>query len=296
MFQKVAKWIVLIWLMGLWPLAGCVRLNPHASTMATPPLVTVPCHEQLLEEMQRRYQATQSLMLSVDVSIVGLNLGDNQSPRREPMSGYILMREPDNLRVILFAPIAHIRVFDMVSNREGYRIAIPAKRRYIVGKNSESPSVASGIGTIQPWVVRDALRIPALGQKETTSFIIMEDLATTDKNGKATKHQELLLSVHRISEDTKRIVTVRTIRFDGASHLPIEQDMYGPDGHLTTKVSYRSYRTIDDVPYPTALTITRPREKLQFVLRVNSQSFNRALGDDQFELAFPESATIEQVP
>ena len=56
------------------------------------------------------------------------------------VSGYILFKKPDSIRVLGLDPVIGSTVFDMASVAENFRIYIPSKNRFIVGRNDAPPT------------------------------------------------------------------------------------------------------------------------------------------------------------
>ena len=259
------------------------------------PTSAIASHEQLLTEIRNRYGAVRSATLSVDVTASAPPAHSETLGAYSRLSGYILLRKPDDLRIILFVPIAHIRALDMVSNHEGFRLAIPAKRRYLTGTNREDPHPAPEIEGLRPQIIRDALLVRAPEEGETSSFVVTSTGVGAD-NKKMIERQQYLLSIHRTTVGSTMARTERTILLDGLTHLPITQEIYRRDGTLGTRITYDDYRPTELGPFPTVVTIWRPKEHLRIVFRLRKVAWNQTLADDQFEMNFPEGARIETLP
>ena len=52
---------------------------------------------------------------------------EGQSHRLQQISGYILVRKPDMLRMIGLFPIVRNKAFDMVSDGNEFKLSIPAE-------------------------------------------------------------------------------------------------------------------------------------------------------------------------
>ena len=49
--------------------------------------------------------------------------------------GYILFRKPADIRIIGLYPVVRSKAFDMVSNGTDFRLYLPSKNRFIIGRN-----------------------------------------------------------------------------------------------------------------------------------------------------------------
>ena len=69
--------------------------------------------------------------------------------------GYVLARKPDALHMVGLMPIVRTTAFDMVSDGQEFKLWIPPKNRFVVGKND----------------VADAERRPADGEYPSAEYL-----------------------------------------------------------------------------------------------------------------------------
>ncbi len=80
----------------------------------------------------------QSMQATVDIdtSVGGAKKG--QVTEYEQIRGFVLARKPEMLRMIGLYPIVRNRAFDMVSDGHNFKLWIPTKNRFVVGRNDVS--------------------------------------------------------------------------------------------------------------------------------------------------------------
>jgi hypothetical protein len=71
--------------------------------------------------------------------------------------------------------------------------------------------------------------------------------------------------------------------------------MYDSGGNLETQVDYVNYQDFDSNKYPSLVTIKRPLEESQVVLRVESVKENLPLTDDQFVIKLSDDTQIQNL-
>ena len=60
-------------------------------------------------------------------------------------------------------------------------------------------------------------------------------------------------------------------------------------------MNYTNYQDFDSIKYPSLVTIKRPLEESQIVLRVESVKENLPLTDDQFVVKLPDDTQIQNL-
>ena len=59
----------------------------------------------------------------------------SQITEYKDVRGYILFRKPEHIRIIGLYPVVRNKAFDMVSDGSTFRLYIPAKNRFVTGRN-----------------------------------------------------------------------------------------------------------------------------------------------------------------
>lgn len=284
--------------LGLLPsLTGCFRVTRAVQKSHPPAAVFTTSLDQILKETQDRYDAIKTMNASVE--IVASTGGDKQGKVVEytALSGYVLMRKPEDLRVILFLPIAHLRAVDMVTDGKIFKLSIPPKNRFITGTNAAEPKSKNPLENLRPNVFSDSLIIKPQQEGELVALTSDERIYRPIANPKDLIAEPTYeLSFLRGVPGKTELKTQRVVHIGRGTMLPFQQDIYDRNGQLETQAVYEKYEKFGDVEFPSKITIRRPKDQLSLTVTVNKLAVNQTLEDDQFELNPPENVKVEQLP
>ncbi len=152
--------LVLTGLVGVTGLTGCfssVRRVEQVQT-TTAPLQTASV-SQLESQISARDAAIKTLNASVLITASTGGGKEGQVKTYTSFRGYIYVRKPRELRVIMVLPVIGSEAMDMVSNGSSFKMLIPPQKRAIVGtnevtkpsKNALENSAACGVLSIPCW-------------------------------------------------------------------------------------------------------------------------------------------------
>ena len=152
------RYRALFLLLVVFPLTGCLfRSRRVERQISTAPLKSAT-QAELIEYINVQAAKIKSLQATVDIdtSVGGIKKGkvvDYQQIR-----GYILLRKPAMLRMIGLLPIVRNRAFDMVSDGREFKLWIPPKNRFVVGRNDvETHNQQQPMENLRPQQIYDAL-------------------------------------------------------------------------------------------------------------------------------------------
>jgi outer membrane lipoprotein-sorting protein len=250
--------------------------------------------EQLVEQLNRRWIALDSLNASVDIQASVLKSKEGIARDYSSFRGIILMRKPEMLRVYGRVPVIGTRMFDMVSDGHVFTLYIPSKNKVVKGANALKKKSANQVENMRPGFFLDAMLVRGLEPGDLYAVT-----AETDTLADATKKHlyivpEYVISIMRSNPGSKQLTPVRVITLRRDDLLPYEQDLYDSEGDLETQVTYANYRDFGTSKYPSTVTIKRPLEEYQIVLTVESVQENQPLTDDQFQINNIPAGTLTQ--
>src|ERR1051326_4873605 len=75
----------------------------------------------------------------------------------QQISGYVLIRRPDMIRMIGLFPLVRNKAFDMVSDGTQFKLWIPVKNKFYVGHNEVMKPAANPLQNLRPQVIYEAL-------------------------------------------------------------------------------------------------------------------------------------------
>ena len=281
-------------MVGLAPaLTGCLTHTYRVQKIRPADVVMNATLDQLLTHVETRFNQIQSL--NATVQIVASEGGSRQGQviQHPSFSGYIFLRKPQDLRVLLRVPILGSQALDMVSDGKTWKLWIPPRHVAMTGTSAVADPSQHGLESLRPAVIFDSLLIQALGPDQIVVLTQDSRIVANEKDKKdLIEEPDYDLSIlEQPHGQTAR--TVRVIHIGRTNLLPYQQDIYGPDGTVITRAMYSNYQKFGDVPFPMKIDIKRPQDQYGLTITVSKLALNQKLEDDQFDLKFPEGIPIK---
>ncbi len=287
-------------------LTGClsVRTRTVGKTVIAPHVLDATL-DQLVTQMDVRYKAIQTLSASVDVAATTGGEHEGQVKEIPTFAGYIFLRKPSDLRVLLLLPVIRSRALDMVSDGATFKLLVPPKSRAITGSDVrmdppfEEPGTAvpqaSSLDSLRPNIIRDALLVPPLAEGE---FITLTQHAhilvapTGHKEGVEEPDYDVTVLRERNGRQLER---VRVIHIGRTNLLPYGQDIYDHHGRIVTQIAYSRYAKSGDTDFPMNILISRPIDEYTLNIAITKLQVNPKLDDEQFILKFPDNIPVQKM-
>jgi hypothetical protein len=282
-------------------LTGCVTVRTVNKTVLAPD-VRKATLDDLLKKMAEEYAAVQTLTLT-GVEITATSGGSRQGQVKEYPSfpGYILLRKPADLRVIMLVPIARRSALDMVSDGKDFKVVISEpKCKAIVGLEDVMKPTQTGLESLRPKIIRDALQIPPVSADE---FVTLTEnsrlIAPAHGHKEAIEEPDYDLSVlhHKPGEaDPHVLAKERVIHISRVNLLPYEQDLYDDQGRIQTTISYSKFQKFGTIDYPMSIFIKRPLDEYTLRIDIGKLRLNEPMDDPlQFTLTIPTGCPVQQM-
>jgi outer membrane lipoprotein-sorting protein len=293
--MKIRKALALATVAVLPALTGCLSHTRIVPKTRVADVIMSTSLDAMAGQINTRYNAIQTMNATVEISATtggGLQGKETQSLA---FSGYILMRKPEYLRVLLLLPVVRTQALDMVSDGSNFKLYIPPRHRAIVGSNTLTTTSKNGLENLRPDVIFDSMFIQ--GPDENQILSMTTDIRVIE-SGKKKKDliEEPAYAVQILSKPDGSDRTVRTIRvihINSTDLLPYQQDIYDADGKVITKAYYSNYQFYGSNPFPSNIIIERPRDHYSLTINITRLTMNGHLDDDQFELKIPEGINVE---
>jgi len=280
-------------------LTGCLSLtvrNRTVSKTVRAPIVMDATLEQLNARIADQFAAVKTLNASVDIkaSVGGSSVGEVKE--YPSFAGFVLLRKPSDLQVLMLVPVVRSMALDMVSDGKDFKLLIPPKSKAIVGSDQEvaEPS-KNGLDNLRPYIIREALLVPPVLPNE---FVTLTEnariLPPAAGKKEATEEPDYDLTVSR-TKSGNVLETVRVIHIGRATLKPYEQDVYDHAGRLVTVVTYDKYQKFGDIDFPTSILISRPIDQYTLLITVDKLTLNQQLDDEQFVLKIPDNVPITKM-
>ncbi len=271
------------------PSTGCLfrtrkveqNLSPVALKSATKPELVAYINSQAAKV--ETMQAT----VDIDTAVGGAKKG--KVTEYKEIRGYVLARKPAMLRMIGLLPIIRNTAFDMVSDGRQFRLSIPPKNRFVVGRNDITASnPQQPLENLRPQMIYDALMLRAIDPQHEIAVMESDFETVTGEKGRIYQQPDYVIDVIRTENGNTWLS--RKIVFSRINLLPNRQLIYDESGTLATDARYRDYRDYNTVLFPSSIQILRPEEEYDITLHMVKLDINLPLDNNKFVLEKPAGA------
>ena len=289
MSQSLRYRAILIFLVVM-PLTGCLFHSRKVERQVSNAPLKSAMQQELIDFINSQASKIKTMQATVDIdtSVGGAQRGKVTDYKQ--IRGYVLARKPAMLRMIGLMPIVRNRAFDMVSDGKEFKLWIPPKNKFVVGRSDvPSHNASQPLENVRPQAIYDALLLPEITPDE---IAVLENgyETVTDAKHHRVEQPDYELDVIRKGEHAWYLS--RKIVFSRTDLLPHRQLLYNQNGELTTDATYENYRDFGGVMFPTQISIYRPREEYDITLTIVKLQLNQPLTNDQFVLQQPPGAEV----
>src|SRR5579863_3265541 len=278
-------------LLAALPLSGCLFRSHKVEPAMNVASLKTATQQELIDAINREAAKIQTMQATVDIdtSVGGEKKG--KVTEYQQIRGYVLARKPSMLRMIGLLPIVRNRAFDMVSDGQDFKLWIPPRNRFVVGRNDVvSRNPAQPLENLRPQHLYNALLLrPVDPQNEIAVLENDTDLASDPKSHKAARAQYV---IDVIRKSDAGWVLSRKVVFSRLDLLPHRQLLYDADGNVATNAAYENYKEENGIEFPWQIEIARPQEEYDITLNFVKLELNQTLGDDKFLLEEPAGAEV----
>jgi hypothetical protein len=276
-------------------LTGCYKHTRIVEQIRTPDVVMNASADALIRHLNSNFDALQTLNTSVTLtaSVGGGHAG--KVTTYTSFKGYVLMRKPRDLRVIMQVPVFGGVAMDMVSDGNSFKLIIPRENKAMVGTDEVKTPSKKPLENLRPHVFLDGFLIRGVSPDDFVALTQSDRILTTDVR----KHQAIeepdydLAILHKEASNILR--TVRVLHYSRVTLLPFQQDIYDEGGRIVTTVLYDKYQRFGDIDFPMSIDIRRPYDEYELKIDVTKLSANKPLDNDQFDLQIPTGMTIQNM-
>jgi outer membrane lipoprotein-sorting protein len=283
----------LLLLVVLLSASGCGFRASHPVKMLTSTATLKDATlDQLVESINTNAEKLKTLKATVDIDSSVLEEKKNRVKDNPQVSGLILVRKPEMLRMRIYVPLLHNIMADMVSNGKNFELASPIKSKFYVGSNLQpgKPS-PQPLENLRPQHISDALLLkPIEAGKE---IAVLENSTEVVKDPKTHKDvQQLAYTLVVIDKDDKGYYLSRRIVFSRTDLQPHEQSIYNRQGQIVTFARYENITEYSGITFPAIVSIQRPVEGYGITISMVKLDMNVPLTDEQFVLTQPAGSQL----
>ncbi len=279
----------------LLPLTGCLVHTYKVQQPRMPPIVRDAAGDELVQLVNKQSQILQTLKAEVtfQVSVGGVIKG--KVTDYTSLSGYILLRSPEMLRVLGLLPVVHTPAFDLASDGKTFTLTVPHTSKAYVGSNAVTRPTANPIENLRPNLFFDTMILRPIAPDDLVTRTTEAKTFTNPATHQLMLDPEYNLAVVRRRANSQELIPERVIHFDRTTLLPSGVDVYNDAGTIETQATYGPYATFGDRRFPATITIKRPIDEYQIVLSILKLTVNQPLADNQFVLKVPEGYTVRKL-
>ena len=277
----------------LWN-TGCgvfLRRRPVEDLYSKAPLQEAT-QQQLIDIVNQQAETIHSLKATVDIDTSAGGVKKGHVTDYKEIRGYVLAKKPDALHMIGLMPFVRTTAFDMVSDGQQFKLWIPPKNKFVIGKNQiVTPNADQPMENIRPQNIYEALLIRHIDP--SSEIAVKENGYETlhDAKGRRVLQDDYELTVIKKSPD-KGWVLERKIIFSRIDLKPHEQFIYSENGQVATDAKYAEYKDFNGTSFPSRIQIYRPQEEYDITLNMLKVEINTPLKDEQFVLQQPPGAQV----
>jgi len=212
-------------------------------------------------------------------------ISDETSERWKTASGYISLKRPDSVRLVLRSPLG--TEVDMASIGDDFCVWIPSKNGFYIGKNSAKELVSEGFAIpMRASHLFDAI-LPQNIKTDTPEIrISMEEARDADS-------KYYIISFYK-DAGSRRIHTVRRMWIERSKMVICRQQFFLEDGRVESDIAYSNIEKTNGLNLPLKIHLDRPLEGYALTMEFGSESWriNGDLPDNAFVLSPPQGAEI----
>jgi len=277
--------------LAVLPLTGCL----FRSRKVEPPINAVQLktatQQELIDYIDMQAAAIQSMQATVDIDTTVGGIKKGSVTDYQEIRGYVLARKPSLLRMIGLMPIVRNKAFDMVSDGQGFKLWIPPKNRFVVGRNDvQTRNPAQPLENLRPQHIYDALLLRRIDPQNEIAVLENDTELVTDAKSHKVSRADYVIDV--IRKGDRGWVLSRKIVFSRTDLLPRRQLLYDAEGNVMTNALYGNYKDDNGMKFPWQIEIARPQEEYDITLNIVKLDLNQPLPDDKFMLEQPTGAEV----
>jgi outer membrane lipoprotein-sorting protein len=286
LFRRVPAAILLLCLIPLG-LSSCLarrRAIARSGGKPTQPLL-VADQSALVGIIAKQYQAIRDFNATVDMVPALGSSEKSKITEYKDVRAFILFRKPGDIRLIGLYPVVRNKAFDMVSDGTNFKLYIPARNRFLVGRNEIDQPPQNKLENLRPQHFLEALLVRPIDADRDK--LLLENFTDED-------NAFYVLHVVHVNGGGE-LHLARTIWFSRYDLMLARQLIFDAAGNILTDARYTDWRRYDNVAFPKHIEIDRPRDEYAVVIDIVKMDINNGVSDDKFVLDQPEGTTLQVV-
>ena len=261
------------------------RLIARKGAGNTQQQLLVADRQALIDSVARQYEAVQDFNAEVDMVPALGTAEKSKITEYKDVRAYVLFSKPSDIRLIGLYPVVRNKAFDMVANGADFKLYVPSKNRFLVGKNDiEAPS-ANKLENLRPQHFLDAMLVKPIDL--TKEKVLLMNLTDEDNAF------YIIPVVHE--NGNGQLQLTRSIWFNRYNLTIARQFIFDAKGNILTDARYSDWKPYDNVPFPKHIEINRPQDEYAVVIDIVKMDINKGVAPAKFVLEQPEGTTLQVV-
>jgi hypothetical protein len=275
----------------LIPSTGCLFRTRTVEIRESTATLQSATRDQLVNRINSEAAKIETLNATVDIATSTGGAKKGKITEYSQIKGYVLVRRPKWLRMIGLLPVVRSKAFDMVSDGNEFKLAIPPTNKFFVGHNTVEVPSSNPLENLRPQVIYDALLLHEIDPDNEIAFLESSNERVIDPKTKRPAEQpDYIIDIIRRA-GTQWLLD-RKIIFDRVDLAPHRQILYDKNGYVATDATYSDFRPFNGITFPGVIQIWRPQEEYRISLIMEKLLVNQPLTDDQFVLQQPPGSIL----
>src|SRR3989441_10683350 len=176
------SWVVVL-LLAVFPLSGCLFHTRKVVQQVNYAALKTSTKPESIAYINSQAAKIQSMQATVDIDTAVGGALKGKVTDYQQIRGYVLARKPAMLRMIGLMPVVRNRAFDMVSDGQQFKLWIPPKNKFVVGRNDVmTPSTRQPLENLRPQHIYDALLLREIDPEKDIAVVENGYETVTDAN------------------------------------------------------------------------------------------------------------------
>src|SRR5947209_14121636 len=169
-----SRYPAILVLLATFSLSGCLFHSHTVQNHVNMAALKTANKAELIAYINSQAAKIQTMQATVDIDTAVGGARKGKVTEYEQIRGYVLARKPAMLRMIGLLPILRNTAFDMVSDGQNFKVSVPPKNRFVVGRNDlVVPNPQQPLQNLRPQIIYDALLLRPIDQ-ERGQLAVME--------------------------------------------------------------------------------------------------------------------------
>jgi outer membrane lipoprotein-sorting protein len=259
-----------------------LRRETRIQPSELPPPAREASLAKLVAGLNARSQSVRTMTATVDLEPAAGSIYSGVIKEYHDVKGFILVEKPALIRVLGQAPVVRTDIFDMVSNGEEFRLYIPPKQKFIVGKTSFRRPAKNSLENLRPQHILEALLIPGLDTEHEKCI-----LEEAEEGGR----RFYVVDIVALGADGE-LRLQRKAWFDRANLELARMQFYESDGLYVEDVHYSDFQDFQGTTYPSHIQVARPIEDYRLSITILKATFNQPIEAEKFILNQPPGTQL----